>query len=190
MKPESRQELGQGTWSLLHIMAATYPAEPSPQTIQEHRLFFQLLPRIYPCPECRVHMREMFRQHPPQLNSQKEFSTWLCESHNRVNLRLGKPAFDCTTLDDRWDCGCNVIPGPPPGMKPPPSSSRHSRPERHRQSHARAERKGPNGPRKHHKAGGVESQGGYEKIAIHDDGQEANAPGNVQETAIPLQSTK
>lgn len=26
--------------------------------------------------------------------------------HNQVNARLGKPEFDCLTLDETYDCGC------------------------------------------------------------------------------------
>jgi hypothetical protein len=26
--------------------------------------------------------------------------------HNQVNARLGKPEFDCLTLDATYDCGC------------------------------------------------------------------------------------
>lgn len=111
LNPESRNELGKGTWSLLHIMAATYPVNPSPEVIQDHKLFFQLLPRIYPCPDCRGHMREMFNVLPPQLESRSAFMTWICEAHNKVNVRLNKPTFDCSKHDERWDCGCNIVPG-------------------------------------------------------------------------------
>lgn len=111
LNPESRNELGKGTWSLLHIMASTYPPNPSPEIVQDHKLFFQLLPRIYPCPDCRNHMREMFQLFPPQLESRSAFMHWLCEAHNRVNVRLNKPTFDCSKQDDRWDCGCNIVPG-------------------------------------------------------------------------------
>ena len=111
LNPESRGELGKGTWTLLHIMASTYPVNPTPEVIQDHTIFFQLLPRIYPCPECRAHMRQMFHELPPQLNNQLEFKNWVCEAHNLVNIRLNKPVFDCSKLDDRWDCGCNIVPG-------------------------------------------------------------------------------
>lgn len=30
----------------------------------------------------------------------------LCSVHNEVNLRLGKPRFDCSKLDEEYDCGC------------------------------------------------------------------------------------
>ena len=92
-------------------MAATYPVNPTPEIIQDHRIFFQLLPRIYPCPDCRAHMRQMFNELPPQLKSRNDFMNWICEAHNRVNLRLNKPTFDCSKHDERWDCGCNIVPG-------------------------------------------------------------------------------
>lgn len=111
LNPESRNELGKGTWSLLHIMASTYPINPTPEVLQDHRIFFQLLPRIYPCPDCRAHMRQMFNELPPQLKNRNEFMHWICEAHNRVNLRLNKPTFDCSKQDERWDCGCNIVPG-------------------------------------------------------------------------------
>lgn len=111
LNPESRGELGKGTWTLLHIMASTYPVIPSPEIKQDHKIFFQLLPRIYPCPDCRGHMRQMFQEFPPQLDSRRDFMLWLCEAHNMVNRRLNKPTFDCEKLDDRWDCGCNIVPG-------------------------------------------------------------------------------
>jgi hypothetical protein len=111
LNPESRGELGRGTWSLLHIMAATYPVTPTPEVIQDHKIFFQLLPRIYPCLDCRAHMRKMFHELPPRLESRSEFMAWVCEAHNRVNRRLNKPIFDCSKHDERWDCGCNIVPG-------------------------------------------------------------------------------
>lgn len=115
LNPESRNELGRGTWTFLHILAAAYPIHPTPQTIQDHKLFFQLLPRIYPCPDCRSHMAKMFQELPPRLENREDFIQWICEAHNKVNERLGKPTFDCSKHDERWDCGCGIVPGQPLG---------------------------------------------------------------------------
>ena len=41
-----------------------------------------------------------------QTSSRKTASMWLCFVHNLVNERLGKPEFDCLTLDETYDCGC------------------------------------------------------------------------------------
>jgi len=32
----------------------------------------------------------------------KEFAQWMCEAHNHVNRKLGKPDFDCSKVDQRW----------------------------------------------------------------------------------------
>jgi hypothetical protein len=31
----------------------------------------------------------------------------LCSVHNMVNVRLGKAEFDCSKLDETYDCGCD-----------------------------------------------------------------------------------
>lgn len=41
-----------------------------------------------------------------KTSSRKSASLWLCHVHNLVNARLGKPEFDCLTLDATYDCGC------------------------------------------------------------------------------------
>lgn len=152
LKPESRNELGKGTWSLLHIMASTYPPIPSPEVKQDHRLFLQILPRIYPCPDCRAHMRKMFQDFPPRLDSRQEFMTWLCEAHNMVNRRLDKPVFDCSKLDDRWDCGCNITPGQALNNNTPANDAKDvALDTKHRHSHARKSEKKDRESKKHMK---------------------------------------
>lgn len=36
----------------------------------------------------------------------REDTSRLCSVHNEVNVRLGKPIFDCSRLDAEYDCGC------------------------------------------------------------------------------------
>jgi FAD-linked sulfhydryl oxidase len=39
-----------------------------------------------------------------RAKSRKDLCVWLCEQHNLVNKKLGKPIFKCdmNTLDERW----------------------------------------------------------------------------------------
>jgi hypothetical protein len=104
-----RQELGRGTWNMLHRMAAQFDKSPTARKRQEAVTFFRLLGEFYPCPECAGHFREMLKEHPVEAGSNRELSLWLCRVHNIVNERLGKPAFPCTleALKERWgSCGC------------------------------------------------------------------------------------
>jgi FAD-linked sulfhydryl oxidase len=41
-------------------------------------------------------------ERPPQLATRAAFSQWLCQAHNEVNVKLGKPMFDCALVDKRW----------------------------------------------------------------------------------------
>ena len=41
----------------------------------------------------------------PQTSSQSELSRWLCDLHNDVNKKLGKPIFDCSKVNERWRDG-------------------------------------------------------------------------------------
>ncbi|CAG8553689.1 3974_t:CDS:2 [Acaulospora colombiana] len=70
--------------------------------------YFHLTSRLYPCGECAAEFQMLLRDHPPQTSSRKAASQWLCYVHNLVNKRLKKEEFDCTKLDDTYDCGCDV----------------------------------------------------------------------------------
>ena len=46
--------------------------------------------RLYPCSDCAEDMRADLVKSPPRVTSSEEFSLWLCQLHNKVNLKLGK----------------------------------------------------------------------------------------------------
>ena len=61
--------------------------------------------KYYPCHYCGDTSLVEFRKHPPQTKTRKEFAFWMCNLHNEVNDRLGKPIFDCNNLSQRWRRG-------------------------------------------------------------------------------------
>jgi hypothetical protein len=60
------------------------------------------LGELYPCSECARHLRTELAKRPPRVGSRQELSNWMCALHNRVNERLGKPAFNCAVAQQRW----------------------------------------------------------------------------------------
>lgn len=42
---------------------------------------------------------------PPKTNSQNELSQWLCNLHNKINVKIGKEKFDCSKVNERWRDG-------------------------------------------------------------------------------------
>lgn len=45
------------------------------------------------------------KENPPKTSNRDELAKWLCERHNVVNIKLGKPEFDCSRVHERWRDG-------------------------------------------------------------------------------------
>ena len=107
--PVDKEELGRGTWALLHTMAAYYPDNPDALRKVQARRFFDALGDLYPCTHCADDFRVDKARNPPRVESRTALSVWLCERHNEVNEKLGKEKHSCAIadLDERW------LKGPP-----------------------------------------------------------------------------
>ena len=111
--PVDREQLGQHTWALLHTVAAYFPEQPSDADCEHARRLVHGLAQLYPCAHCAEDFREEVAKSPPRVESRAAFCTWVCEQHNLVNAKLGKPAFVCDQklLAERWRVGgahCDV----------------------------------------------------------------------------------
>lgn len=105
--PVDKDELGRGTWALLHTMAAYFPERPTSQQKVYAELLYRGLAALYPCKICAEHMRECIKEKPPDVDSREALSLWVCGLHNKVNDVLGKDAYPCNLkeLDVRWRTG-------------------------------------------------------------------------------------
>lgn len=45
------------------------------------------------------------KEEPIKTTSNHELSQWLCRLHNKVNVKVGKPTFDCSKVNERWRDG-------------------------------------------------------------------------------------
>jgi len=104
--PPDVEQLGRSSWTLLHSIAASYPERPTPNQQTETRQFMQLFGKMYPCWVCADDFRAWMKQgNEPRVSNRQEFSQWMCEAHNAVNVKLGKKTFDCAKWDERWRTG-------------------------------------------------------------------------------------
>lgn len=103
--PPDVEELGRSSWTLLHSIAATYPEAPSSKQQSDLKQFINLFGNFYPCWFCRDDFVKYTTTNEPKVTTQEEFGRWLCDAHNEVNVKTGKPKFDCNLWKQRWKDG-------------------------------------------------------------------------------------
>ncbi|OCB85544.1 FAD-dependent thiol oxidase [Sanghuangporus baumii] len=105
--PPDKDQLGRSTWTFLHATAAYYPDQPTSTHRKRMLGILFALPVLFPCSWCAMHFGEEIQRSPPDVSNRENLSRWLCQQHNIVNERLGKPLFDCSikSLDERWKDG-------------------------------------------------------------------------------------
>ncbi|CAK9436309.1 uncharacterized protein LODBEIA_P08670 [Lodderomyces beijingensis] len=103
--PPDVGQLGKSSWTLLHSIAATYPEEPTTKQQRDMKSFLSLFAGFYPCWYCGEDFTRFLEKNEPATSSQDQLGKWLCEAHNDVNVKLGKPKFDCQFWKQRWKDG-------------------------------------------------------------------------------------
>nr|OQO21163.1 hypothetical protein B0A51_10906 [Rachicladosporium sp. CCFEE 5018] len=104
--PPDVEQLGRSTWTLLHSLTANYPERPCLTQQSDTRQFMSLFGKMYPCWVCADDFRAWMQNgNAPKVSNREEFGKWMCEAHNAVNVKLGKPSFDCDKWEERWRTG-------------------------------------------------------------------------------------
>ncbi|KAJ1934807.1 Flavin-linked sulfhydryl oxidase of the mitochondrial IMS [Linderina macrospora] len=73
-------------------MAAYYPEKAEPKQQEMMTSLLTSFSHFYP-------------KRPPPVDTRYNLSQWLCGTHNKVNVMLGKDEFDCSKIDERWRDG-------------------------------------------------------------------------------------
>lgn len=107
--PSDKATWGNAYWVTLHNVAANYPDKPTrTQQTKIKELITGLIENI-PCDECKVHAKKYIKIHKIKAKNKQELSKYLCNFHNNVNERLGKPIVECKTILDAEACNdCTV----------------------------------------------------------------------------------
>ena len=95
---------GPSAWNTLHVVAHTYPMSPTDDHKRETYEFLHLFAKHLPCPSCRDHFMELLYEEissieSEHLTSRKNMVKFMNDTHNSVNLRLGKRVF---TLEEHY----------------------------------------------------------------------------------------
>jgi hypothetical protein len=81
---------GSEGWHFIHFICLNYPDQPTESEKKEYNQFFELLPKVMPCPPCGFHFEENMANHPIRLDSKKELFEWSIDMHNEVNAMNDK----------------------------------------------------------------------------------------------------
>lgn len=100
--PPDSLQLGRSTWTFLHTMASYYPDKPDITAKEAASQLINSLSVLYPCSYCAKHLKKELEHNPPLVESRSNLEKYLCDLHNEVNERLGKPLFDCSRIRERW----------------------------------------------------------------------------------------
>ena len=104
--PPDVNEIGRSSWTLLHTLSVYLPEnELSEQQQRDAGELMTILSRNYPCNHCADDLKKDLKDDPPKVKTGKEFANWICQLHNKVNVKLGKPEFDCSQVYQRWKDG-------------------------------------------------------------------------------------
>lgn len=80
---------GPGSWLLLHSISFNYTKNKKTEVLT----FLNALSDVLPCRYCRESMKKHMKKLPPNLNSRRDFVTWMIDFHNLVNVSLNKPVI-------------------------------------------------------------------------------------------------
>jgi hypothetical protein len=78
---------GSQAWHFIHMVALSYPENPTEQDKEKYLHFFSSLGNVLPCPICGQSFLEKMKKYPP--NFEKLFE-WTVDIHNTVNAENGK----------------------------------------------------------------------------------------------------
>lgn len=110
----AKAELGRHAWYLFHTVLSRFPDEPKQSDREDLAAYIKYFAKLYPCGDCATHFQDLLQKFPPQTSSRVAAAQWGCAVHNKVNTRLQKPEYDCSSILEDYDCGCGpASPAPP-----------------------------------------------------------------------------
>lgn len=92
---------GRLLWEVMHLLAESYPENPTPDTQRAAVSFLRSLVHLIPCQEtCAPEWAAALEREPPEahVGSRLELSEYMRLRHNEVNARLGGKQFSRNDL--------------------------------------------------------------------------------------------
>lgn len=88
---------GPTVWGTIHLMAYTYPDEPTEERQKSMSDFLVNMCTNLPCIGCGIHCRNYVATNPPLVDNKTNLKRWAYDFHNAVNVRTNK---QCLTYEE------------------------------------------------------------------------------------------
>jgi hypothetical protein len=82
-------------WHTIHLVALSYPKQPSYTEKRSAKEFYESLQFLLPCAICREHYKDHLQKNPIStfLDRREDIFRWTVMVHNEVNKQLEKPTW-------------------------------------------------------------------------------------------------
>ena len=97
-------------WTFIHIVALSYPDNPSIEDKYNYKIFFTNIQHILPCKICGNHYKKNLNKHELTdniLSSSDELFKWTVRMHNEVNILNNKKVIDYDKARELLIYNCN-----------------------------------------------------------------------------------
>ena len=84
---------GRCLWTSIHLIALSYPKNPTKEVMKQYRDFFENLGNVLPCIKCQNNYKRHLKELPIDYFLYEDLFKWTVEMHNIVNKETGKPEW-------------------------------------------------------------------------------------------------
>ena len=94
---------GPPIWTSMHLIAHSYPTNPTHKDKENYKQFFQNLANVLPCIDCQNHFKMTLKKYPLDsdvMKSRESLSKWCYTVHSFVNRNIPGKDYTPPTLRD------------------------------------------------------------------------------------------
>lgn len=106
-EPSIKDEAGPHFWYVLEKVINKLPDNPRKSDLTRAAKTMDHIAESFPCPECVENYQSYRKEHPIKCHTRKECAHYLCELHNDIRRRQGKPVKDCSINNDTECPNCH-----------------------------------------------------------------------------------
>lgn len=80
-------------WRMIHTISYSYNHNNLESKNEYKHFFIIVLPKLIPCPKCKIHWEKNISKYPPNLKDKNSLVKWVVFMHNLVNIENKKRTF-------------------------------------------------------------------------------------------------